>query len=158
MKRTTALVGLGLAGLAALYLSEQTAAADTGSSLWDPFMSTTRLSASEIARYAAAAGFEGDDLITAVAIALAESGGNPSAYNPETAAGAPLGQGSFGLWQIYLHMHPEYQGQNLFDPALNASAAYAIYRAARGFRPWATFTGGNYLAQLDQAAQGVQTA
>ena len=44
------------------------------------------------------AGFQGDDLATAVAVALAESGGDPSAYNPEKQAGAASGKGSFGLW------------------------------------------------------------
>ena len=54
-----------------------------------------------IAEYAYRAGFRGDDLVTAVAVAYAESGGDPSNYNPEIAAGTPEGQGSYGLWQIY---------------------------------------------------------
>ena len=108
------------------------------------------LNIQQIAAVAAAAGFSGDDLATAVAVALAESGGNPQAYNPERAAGAPAGKGSFGLWQIYLNAHPEFAGQNLFDPQTNAAAAFAVYSAAgNSFRPWSTFTAGSYLAQLN---------
>ena len=103
------------------------------------------LSAGQIAQYAAAAGFSGADLVTAVAIALAESGGNPQAYNPETAAGAPQGQGSFGLWQIYLAEHPEFAGEDLTDPQTNANAAYSIYAiAGNNFHPWSTYTSGEY--------------
>jgi Lysozyme like domain len=94
--------------------------------------------------YAEAAGFFGSDLTVAVAIALAESSGNPAAYNPETAANTPAGQGSYGLWQIYLKVHPEFYGVNLYDPATNAAAAYHVYSQAGGFSPWSTFTSGAY--------------
>lgn len=105
---------------------------------------------------ASAAGFSGDDLATAVAVALAESSGNPQAYNPERAAGAPEGQGSFGLWQIYLHAHPEFAGQNLTDPQINAAAAYAVYAGAgNSFRPWSTFGSGAYRIQLDAVNQAL---
>lgn len=109
-------------------------------------------SPSAIYGYAVNAGFSGEDLITAVAVALAESGGNADAYNPEILAGAPNGQGSFGLWQIYLGDHPEFSGQNLYDPQTNANAAFSIYRrAGNSFSPWATF---NSLSQanIDKAA------
>jgi hypothetical protein len=104
------------------------------------------LSPAQIAQYAAAAGFTGADLLTAVDIALAESGGNPTAYNPETAAsgGTPQGQGSYGLWQIYLKMHPEFSGEDLTDPQTNANAAFSIYAIAGGFTPWSTYTSGEY--------------
>lgn len=102
------------------------------------------LSASDIAAYAQAAGFQGADLITATAIALAESGGNPMAHGD-----LALGQGSFGLWQIYSGAHPEF-GPNfaaLYDPATNAAAAYQIYnRAGMSFTPWTgTYLTGRYL-------------
>jgi hypothetical protein len=90
------------------------------------------------------AGFSGADAVTAVAIALAESSGNANAYNPELAAqavnGAPDGQGSAGLWQIYQFAHPEFAGENLYDPQTNANAAFAVYSSAgNSFTPWATF-------------------
>jgi hypothetical protein len=99
------------------------------------------LSAAQIQAYAAAAGFSGADLATAVAIALAESypSGNPNSYNPE---------GSYGLWQIYVPMHPEYAGANLYDPQTNANAAFDIYSKAHGFTPWSTFNSGSYQKYL----------
>ena len=112
------------------------------------------LSADQIQAYAQNAGFTGYDLQMAVAIALAESnGGDPNAYNPEVAApgGTPRGQGSYGLWQIYLKMHPEFAGQNLYDPQTNANAAYSIYSKAGGFDPWSTYTSGKYTAYMQAA-------
>lgn len=111
------------------------------------------LSPDQIQAVAANAGFTGDDMATAVAIALAESRGNSSAYNPELTArgGTPPGKGSVGLWQIYLKMHPEFSGLDLTDPQTNANAAYSIYSAAGGFTPWATYTGGQYRAFLQPA-------
>jgi len=107
------------------------------------------LTISQIAAIAAGAGFSGDDLATAVAIALAESEGNPQAYNPEKAAGAAQGQGSFGLWQIYLSKHPEFSALDLLDPQTNAGAAFAIYSGAgNSFRPWATYTNHAYLTYM----------
>jgi hypothetical protein len=96
--------------------------------------------------------FSGADLATAVAIALAESNppGNPNSYNPETQAGAPLGKGSYGLWQIYLNKHPEYAGVNLYDPQTNANAAFALYSAS-GSKPWSTYNSGKYQRYLSWA-------
>lgn len=110
------------------------------------------LTADEISVFAANAGFTGDALRTAIAIALAESGGNPGAYNPETRAkgGTPVGQGSYGLWQIYLRDHPEFAGQDLRDPQVNANAAYSIW-SRKGFSPWTTYTNGDYAAYLAPA-------
>ena len=116
-----------------------------------------------IAVYARNAGFQGVDLITAVAIALAESSGNPDAQGDYTLDGkivSPGTQGavptSFGLWQIHLTVHPEFNGQNLFDPQTNANAAYSIYRAAgNSFHPWSTYINGAYTAHLDEAGRMV---
>jgi hypothetical protein len=116
------------------------------------------LTAAQIAYYAQLAGFTGQDLITAVAIALAESSGNPNAYNPETAAGTPQGEGSEGLWQIYLNANPQYIGANLYDPQTNASAAYSLYSAAGGFSPWATYNSGAYQAYLGAAGAAAPLA
>jgi phage-related protein len=59
-------------------------------------------------------------------IAIAESGGNPNAYNAS---------GATGLWQI------EYPGSqvvagNLYNPTINAENAVALYNS-RGYEPWA---------------------
>lgn len=109
------------------------------------------LTAAQIEAYAAAAGFSGADLATAVAIALAESypPGNPDSYNAE---------GSYGLWQIYLPAHPEYASVNLLDPQTNADAAFAIYSKAGGFSPWSTFNSGKYLAYMPSLTPSATTA
>ena len=113
-----------------------------------------KLSSQQIAQLASNAGFVGDDLITAVAVALAESSGNPHAHGD---LGLP-GEGSFGLWQIYSAAHPEYGPDftALYDPQTNANAAYSIYQTA-GFRftPWTTYKEGTYSAYITQAQQGV---
>jgi soluble lytic murein transglycosylase-like protein len=98
------------------------------------------MNANDIAQLAAGAGFTGNDVDIAVAVALAESGGDPGAINPE---------GSYGLWQIYVPDHPEFAGWNLLDPQTNARAAYQVYaKAGNRFRPWTTFKTGAYRAFL----------
>jgi Lysozyme like domain len=115
-----------------------------------------KLAIPQLISLASGAGFSGDDLVTAVAIAVAESGGDPQAYNPEQSAGAAQGRGSFGLWQIYLTDHPEFAGENLLDPQTNAAAAYAVYAGAgNSFRPWSTYKSGAYLANVAAVTQAL---
>lgn len=102
------------------------------------------LSPNDIAQLAYNAGFRGSALRMAVAVALAESNGNPNAYNPETAAGTKRGHGSRGLWQIYGTAHPEYDNDQSFNPVTNAQAAFAVYKeAGNSFRPWSTYNNGS---------------
>lgn len=102
------------------------------------------LSPNQIAQLAYNAGFRGSALRMAVAVALAESAGNPNAYNPELAAGTRQGHGSRGLWQIYGSAHPEYDNDQSFNPVTNAQAAFAVYReAGNSFRPWSTYNNGS---------------
>lgn len=108
----------------------------------------------EIAQAAKNAGFTGEDLVIAVAVALAESGGDAQAYNPETAAGTPEGQGSYGLWQIYLKAHPEFLGSNLYDPNVNAQAAYSVWQRS-GWGAWSTYNSRTYLTHVVTAAGAV---
>lgn len=65
----------------------------------------------------------------AAAIALAESGGNPSIVNSI---------GATGLWQIY-NGNGEVPGAK--NPSTNARMAVAKYKGAHGFTPWTTYTG-----------------
>lgn len=114
-------------------------------SLPTPVLSGKVFTYSELVTLAENAGFSGNDALTAAGIAMAESSGNPNAYNPETAANAPEGYGSYGLWQIYLNVHPEFAGQNLYDPNINASAAYSVWKeAGNSFDPWSTFKNNAY--------------
>lgn len=111
---------------------------------------TKRLGFSDLMTLAQNAGFSATEVVVAAAVALAESGGNPMAYNPETAAGAPQGKGSYGLWQIYLHAHPEFEGVNLYDPQINANAAFKVYDEVGSFKPWSTFKSDAYLRHVPE--------
>jgi hypothetical protein len=111
------------------------------------------LNSSQIARLAYNAGFRGEALNIAVQIALAESGGNTNAYNPELAAGTPPGSGSRGLWQIYGVAHPEFNNDGAFDPVTNARAAFKVFReAGNRFTPWSTYNQGLATPQKNYAA------
>ncbi len=89
------------------------------------------LSALEIYRYARLAGFSPDQAVTMTAIALAESGGNTDAHNPN-------GENSQGLWQINAAAHPDLAGQNLYDPLVNAKAAFEVSQDGGDVSPWTT--------------------
>jgi hypothetical protein len=119
---------------------------------------TGTMTPDQIAQVAANAGFTGNDLITAVAVALAESSGNPGVVGDLSLTPG----GSVGLWQINLKAHPDLAGMNLTDPQVNANAAYTVYQqAGNSFNPWSTFknnsTGAipNSNQYISQAAQGV---
>lgn len=117
-----------------------------------------RLTPSQIAQYASDAGFEGDDLTTAVAIAMAES--NVPATNPATGNTEAIGDSgdSIGLWQIDTRFHPEFDRNKLTDPQYNAEAAFDIYTKARGsFQPWSTYNSGKYFAFLSDAQTGAES-
>ena len=102
-----------------------------------------------IAGVASNAGFSGSDLVTAVAIAYAESSGNPNAEGDKDSEGNPT---SIGLWQIHFTVHPQFDQQSLYDPQYNANAAFSIYQAAgNSFSPWTTFGSGAYGKYLNQA-------
>lgn len=110
---------------------------------------TSKYNFSQLKSLAVNAGFSDADSNTAAAIALAESGGDPKAYNPETLAGALPNQGSYGLWQIYLTAHPDAVGLNLYDPQINADEAFRVYEeAGNSFTPWSTYKNGAYVSRL----------
>lgn len=116
------------------------------------------ISAAQIAQYAYAAGFRGDSLTTAVAVALAESHGDTGIHgdvNLQTGTWGP----SVGLWQIR-SLNPGHgtaaeqalrNAQANADPATNARHAYQISHQGNNFRPWSTYTNGAYRNYLNQA-------
>jgi hypothetical protein len=99
--------------------------------------------------YALAASTGFADPVTAAAIAMAETGGNPDAVG-DTSITPPYG--SVGLWQINVAAHPQYDPQALHDPNTNAAAALAISSGGTNFQPWSTFNSGAY-QQFVPAAQ-----
>ena len=98
-------------------------------------------SSATIAAAAQAAGFTGPDLTTAVAVALAESGGDPLAIHINRDGSRDL-----GLWQVNGRAHPDLIASGDWrDPATNARMAFTVWQAAGGsFTPWVTFTTGSY--------------
>ncbi|AXV10272.1 Rare lipoprotein A (plasmid) [Euzebya pacifica] len=87
----------------------------------------------DVARVALNAGFVGEDLVRAVAVAYAESRNDPNAVGNNTD-----GSRDYGLWQINsVHSPPV---PDIFDPAVNANYAYSIF-AQRDYTwfPWYAF-------------------
>jgi len=104
--------------------------------------------------YAGDAGFRGKGKIIIVAIAMAESGLNTTAYNPHD----PYG-GSFGILQIngsHFLSGTTTKGCAL-DPACSFRFAYELSRHGTYFGDWGTYTNGSYrqyLAHVRAASPG----
>lgn len=95
------------------------------------------------------AGFKGNALKMAYAIAMAESGGNARAHN----GNAGTGDNSYGLFQINMlgAMGPERRkrfglssNDDLFDPLTNAKVAYKMSNGGKSWGPWSTYGNGAY--------------
>lgn len=102
------------------------------------------LTDAQIAQYAISAGFTVNGTAPmAVAIALAESGGNSGATHVNS-------DGSIdrGLWQINNRYHAEISDVQAFNPASAAAAAYAISNRGANWKQWSTYNNGRYLAYL----------
>jgi hypothetical protein len=107
-----------------------------------------KLTFAQIAAHAAAAGFRGADLVTAIAVAAAESGGNSNARALTSR------EDSRGLWQINVRAHPEFASSNLYDPATNARAAKAVL-SKQGWGAWSVYgrvKSGLFIPQATAAA------
>jgi cell wall-associated NlpC family hydrolase len=136
----------------------------------------------QIAAYARAAGFKGDALILAVAIALAESSGITTNMNFNSNSTYDV-----GLWQINtVHTSGGGSGlpapaggdfdqnlkkwnaikasvpagvrafvENCFNPQFNAAQAYSISSGGQSFTPWSTYNNGAYQAHMVEARKAV---
>lgn len=106
------------------------------------------LTAEQIAGYAKAAGFPPDQIATATAVALAESGGRTDAVNRANRNGSV----DYGVWQINtIHGNLLNQGDK-FDPAANARMAHTVWRQAGGkWTPWSVYKSGRYTAFMPRA-------
>lgn len=106
------------------------------------------------------AGFRGDALATAVAIAGAESTWKPGAVGDTSLANSKWGP-SVGMWQVRTLNNPgAYSGADALrnqstiggssnaNIQNNANAAFALSNGGTNFQPWSTFTSGAY--QQDQ--------
>lgn len=113
------------------------------------------MDAAGIASVAKGAGLtDPEKLSIAVAIALAESGGNPQAHNSRPP------DNSYGLWQINMlgalaaprrKSFGITSNEQLYDPAINARAMMNISSNGSNFRPWTTFTSGAYIKHIQEA-------
>jgi lysozyme-like protein len=115
-----------------------------------------QLSDREIAGAVKAAGFPRASWNVAIAVALAESGGNSDALNDANTNGSS----DYGLFQIN-SVHADLLKQhNWRDPVQNAQMAKVISANGTSWRPWVAFTTGRYAAYLPRAvaATGSPTA
>jgi len=103
---------------------------------------------------ARAVGLKGEKLKIAIAVALAESGGNPKAWGDRSLPG----KGSRGLWQIYV-MPGSKSGPPRFwnnpkaleNPLTNAKSMMAIGHGGKNWGPWTTYRTGAYRKFLKEA-------
>jgi len=154
-------VRAALAAAAALLLVPVVLVAATLGALGGGPEATVPVGASGTAGLAAAAaqaGFTGEALRTAVAVGLAESGGNPTARrrNPPT-PGCPQGSTDRGGWQLNDCYHPEVSDACAFDLARAAAQAYRISAAGGDWTAWTAYASGAYQAQLAAADRAIAT-
>jgi len=81
---------------------------------------------------------------TAIAVCLAESGGEITAKN--------AGSSASGLWQIMVSVHKDKIGErDVFDPVVNTDVAAQVWDDAGGkWTPWEVYTSGAYKTHLGQ--------
>lgn len=94
------------------------------------------------------AGFTGDGLAIAIAIALAESGGDPNAIHHNSDKNQTTDR---GLWQINNYWHKEVSDSIAFDPTQAAAAVFAISKGGTNWKAWATYSNGHYLMYMPRA-------
>lgn len=113
------------------------------------------LTANQIASLLRQQGVAPDKIPIMTAISLAESSGNPRAFNPN----ASTGDKSYGLFQVNMlgGLGPERMKQfglkkedELFDPATNVRAAKQIL-GSQGLGAWSVYKGGQYKQFLPEA-------
>jgi hypothetical protein len=128
-------------------LSNLTATAPTSTSSSTPGSPSTSTSGSysfaQLVGLAQTAGFTGSAANTAAAIALAESGGDPTQINTADPGG------SYGLLQINQAAHPG-TAQTALDPLGSFQLGYEISNGGQNFAPWTTYKTGAYQQYLPQ--------
>lgn len=115
------------------------------------------LHAQDLAKLAWNAGLHDTDKIAhAVAIAIAESGGDPKKHNKNAATK----DDSYGLWQINLYgnLKASRVGSNgigdptsLYDPEVNARAMVSISNGGKNWTPWGAYKNKTYLLFMPEA-------
>ena len=151
----------GAAGVAqAQQRSERIAAKEAGTfKVETPRGLITPMGDTEILQLAFNQGFNDRDAVKLLAIALAESSGDPEAHNDD----ASTGDDSYGLWQINMlgDMGPERRAalglisnDQLNDPTINAMAMRYIFKQ-QGFNAWSVYKSGKYREFLPDAQRAL---
>jgi hypothetical protein len=123
------------------------------------FVGGGSISAGDAAKYLAAAGFRGDALVTAVAVAMGESGLQTDAVGDTSLVGGGWGP-SIGLMQIRSRTAGDEangwrDGSRLADPVFNAQAAFALSNGGTNFSPWTVYNEGIYTKHVAEAKAAV---
>ena len=149
--RRLGLVVLVLAALVPVALAAGPAVLTGAIGRSGPGASPGSMGVAQIGEVAAGAGFGGNGLVMAIAVALAESGGDPGAVDHDA-----NGTVDRGLWQIN-SVHTEVSASCNFDPTCAAAAAFAISDSGRDWSAWVTFRRGEEIAYLPAAAAWVSS-
>jgi hypothetical protein len=113
----------------------------------------TKIAPLKIAALVRQAGWRDRNMIEAVAVALAESGGFDHAVNENE-----NGSTDRGLWQINsVHVDAgEITVVQCWDPVASTNYSYELYRRySYTFGPWVAFKSGAYKNHLRDATRGV---
>ena len=128
------------------------------------------------AQYAARAGWANNgyfagDLVTATAVCVAESAGDPKVYVCDQ-NGKVVGQGEYvpgqpikcpagttsydrGLWQLNSQTAASTTDQCAFDPVCNAKVSYLASSRGTSFVPWSSYDQNTYAKYIDAAQRAV---
>lgn len=107
------------------------------------------------ARAAVDAGWTGSNLVTSVAVSLAESWCTATAYHDNgPLPGCPNGSRDRGAWQINDCYHSWVSDSCAYELYCNARSAYTIWGWS-GWGAWTTYTNGAYRNYLAEAQAGV---
>lgn len=112
----------------------------------------TSLSPSAIAASARRAGFPESEIVTAVAVAYAESNGDPTESGHNTD-----GSTDYGLWMINSVNASTLRMGNWANPDDNARMAYSLWKQY-GWKPWVAYNSGAYKRQLSRVGNVSQAA
>lgn len=110
--------------------------------------------AEQCAKAAYDAGFRGQSLVTAVAVAMAESHCSFGARCHNCITGAT--EDSRCAWQVNVNAHPQFRGGAIYRPEVCARAAWKISSGGRDWRPWTTYKRGSYRQFLGVAQRAVR--
>lgn len=118
------------------------------------YVNQSPATAGQLALWAQQVGVPADQVPTAVAIALAESGGKGAAV------GGPNSDGSYdlGYWQINNKAHAGLllQYPSWWEAPSNSRMMASVSGGGRNWRPWTTYTSGKYKEFLPAATAGAE--